>query len=117
MSKKIKMVWKKIPLALPINDDPFSTAEDATFLVVSTVAWTVLATESMIKQNNVKEAYKQHYRHWIKLMNGNFLITNWRLAMLLYFTCHSEPRSITLWCQTWMITAFILKSKQGLLAG
>lgn len=35
-----------IPLALPITDDPLSTAEEATLLVVSTVLLTVFVTVS-----------------------------------------------------------------------
>lgn len=35
-----------VPLAVPTNAVPLSTADAATFLVVSTVAWTVLANVS-----------------------------------------------------------------------
>lgn len=38
----------QLPLAVPTSDVPFSIADDATFLVVSTVACTVFATLSRL---------------------------------------------------------------------
>lgn len=42
-----------LPLALPTNSEPLPIAELATFLVVSTVVYTVLVTASKI--------YQKHY--------------------------------------------------------
>lgn len=42
-------LFSNIPLAVSTSDAPLSTAEDATFLVVSTVDFTVFATVSTNK--------------------------------------------------------------------